>query len=42
MTSIMMTGLASYQLFNMLPYPVQPSVASLTKPSELPLIQFYY
>jgi len=37
--SIMMTGLASCWPFNMLPYTVWPSVASLTKPSELPLIQ---
>ena len=27
------------QPFNMLPYTVRPSVAGLTKPSELPLIQ---
>ena len=29
------------QPFNTLPYTVQPSVASLTKPSEFPLTQFY-
>jgi len=39
MTTIMTTGLASCWPFNMLPYTVQPSVAGLTKPSELPLIQ---
>jgi len=30
------------QPFNTLPYTVQPSVASLTKPSELLSTQFYY
>jgi len=39
MTPIMTTGLASCWPFIMLPYTVQPSVAGLTKPSELPLIQ---
>jgi len=39
MMSIMTTGLASCWSFNMLPYTVQPSVAGLTKPSELPIIQ---
>jgi len=34
-----MTGLASCWPLNMLPYTVWPSVASLTKPSELPLTQ---